>query len=223
MCKLTDEIKTRSIIIYNSLCINISEQDAIQATKIWIQKFSDKPLFAIRPFIDILYETFEISTPRPELQRSVLSALMTGEADLDVKEIYVFDDDVKDVVNHAKNTEFKLKHKGFKIFISKLLECISKRSLDGELVIRIKLFDNLSDMGVTGELSLRVKKWLTDKNDSIDIDGLNITQMKQLFHGLYVLSCEYIGPVVTDMEVANVIEEMKELELFEGFDPKEVF
>lgn len=220
MTELTDEIRQRSRGIYFGLLVNVDASIAFAATKIWIAEFSDKPLYAIRPFIQRLYDSFEISVTRADLQRQLLSSLMTMK---EIPDDMVMPDIGEEIINIMESKEkekIEVQYAGYMIFINEIFKSIKAIDMQAELSVKMNMFDNAFELGMKGELASKTKQWIIENDHTLEIKELTYDQMCKIFHSLYVNSCKYLGPVETDALIVEVEERLEKVLEAKGFSPK---
>ena len=222
MCEITRDLKYRSGVVYQGLMEAIDKESAMKATRIWLNEFSDKPLYAVRPFIDRIYSNLELEIPRADLQRNLLGAMMSAGENKAETNPKVFDDDIDRIVKLSKTKLVQTKHKGFMVLIDEIFERIKVLDAEAELTIKVYLFDHLHSIGVKGSLASNVKEWLSEKRKDVNLGDLTQKQMRKVFHIIYVAACEYFGPVEADKMVSSIILELEESSQLDGFDVKEI-
>jgi len=72
-----------------------------------------------------------------------------------------------------------------------------------------------------GSLSNEVSAWAADGlNIIIFVSGTTVQQCQELAHEFYVLICDFIGPVESDIIVNKVISELSSLDASREFNPQ---
>jgi len=78
-----DEMITyRRRAIYFGVCELLPQEIALKAVKIWQSEFSDKPVYALQPFITRLGSEFNFDIPRNVIQRTLINALNVDISEL---------------------------------------------------------------------------------------------------------------------------------------------
>lgn len=219
---LTDEISRRRKAIYNGMSACLQQNDAIKATEIWLQEFSNKPLYALQPFLSRIIEELNISIPRSAIQQQILKSLL-NESDQQV--------DVPQSINLPEFTHensivpktVNASHKVFTHFMDYFLAALFKYDSASELSIKVYVFDNSHRIGVNGNDLDKVKQWLTDNGQVTLIRQMSLQQMQGLFHLFYVSSCEYVGPVKTDKLIEESLKIVEQLPESAEFSMKNIF
>jgi hypothetical protein len=203
---LSDELSRRRRAIYAGLKQCLVDSAAIQGTRLWNNEFSDKPLYALQPFLTRLFEDLNIELSRAELQQKLLSALMLKPHELP--------DDPLKPSQQTGNIAFGIMpnaHKVFTCFMDNLLAKLFKVSPDTELSIKVFIFDNAHKVGIKGQALNNIKNWLSNSAQVALIEDLDMPQMQGLFHYCYIAACEYLGPVTTDKLVAESVKIAEQL------------
>ena len=219
---LTDEMSRRRKAIYNGLNACLPQDDALKATEIWAYEFSEKPLYALQPFLSRIIEELNINVPRGRIQQHILNSLLNeSDQQSDVPE---------GVRRRGLNQERQgalqkanASHKVFTYFMDYVLAALFKSDPASELSIKVYVFDNAHRTGISGQNLDKVKKWLSENAQVSLISELTTQQMQTLFHLFYISSCEHIGPVNTDKLIAESVKIVEQLPESAEFSVKSIF
>jgi hypothetical protein len=84
-----------------------------------------------------------------------------------------------------------------------------------------RLGSHLDGLGMDASMAAGVVRWLNGSSPHVSV-LLPIEVMRRLVHAVYLLACEYYGPVVTDAALARAIRAAETLPAARRFSPQEL-
>lgn len=84
-----------------------------------------------------------------------------------------------------------------------------------------RLGARLDGLGMDASMAAGVVRWLNGSSPHVSV-FLPTAVMRRLLHAVYVLACEYYGPVVTDAALARAIRSAGALPAAKRFPPQEL-
>ena len=212
-----DELSRRRRAIYTALLNCYDESNATLGVELWNREFSNKPLFALQPYISRLFEVIDIEVSRAELQRYILSALSLDNNSLEHDPLAQSTDASSEIAAS------EIIHDVFRQMMSRIVAGLKKEYPIAEPKIKISLIDRMDIDGLSRENLQNIKVWLSGDADLALAGTLTLSQMQKLFHYLYLTACEELGPVATDKLVAEIVHETEQLPESGEFSPKNFF
>jgi len=213
-----DEVKTKWHAIYIALLNYFNPDDAADAANIWLNEFSEKPVFELQAFITKISNEYNLSVSRKEIQKSMIKMLLMDKSELLAQN--VTNTTVIDKINNAK-------HQPVHIIFTKLILLwlyeVNVINPSAAANIRQYIYDSLANVEENFDQVINIKRWLNSKGSVSYIEHINIGQLRQIFHFCYVGSCEYIGPVNTDKLVAEIAQSLDQTPEGVAFSTKNFF
>jgi hypothetical protein len=198
-------ITLRRRAIYHGLREIMPQNEALKAVEIWQTDFSDKPVYALQPFITRVTAGFGLDVPRNIIQRALINALSLNVADLP-------DDPLSNKIietpylRASRETDIV-----FTTLFLKLLSSTENQNVGVILNIRTKLVEQIKRMSIKRDLQEKLIATIHEPHTKNSISGLSVEQMKTILHFIYVDLCEYIGPVLADQIMSESIKHTHEL------------
>ncbi len=212
-----DELSRRRRAIYTALLNCYDKNNAIAGVELWHREFSNKPLFALQPYISRLLEIIDIQVSRAEIKRYIISALAMDNSGLEQDPLANDSDAFKEV------TADEITHDVFTHLMNALGDGLKNHFPDAELKIKIILLQKMGSTGLSNENMEHMSAWLTgDRNLQLQTT-LTLIQMQRIFHYLYLVCCEELGPVATDKLVTETVHEVEQLPQATEFSPRNFF
>lgn len=113
----------------------------------------------------------------------------------------------------------------FETLLDHLLDSLQKINPEGAGRIRLWLHERLSvqleTLDLTAATAARIISWLNGSAAHIEL-SLPIQLKRRLLHGLYILACEYYGPVITDAALAAAVRAAESLPVAQFYPPREL-
>lgn len=211
------ELSRRRRAIYTALLKCYDIKHAVLGVELWHREFSNKPLFALQPYITRLFEIIDKEVSRAELQRYIISALSMDNNSLE-QDPFAYDSDAFKEV-----TASDIAHDAFIHLMDHLVTGFKNNYPEAELKIKVSLLEKIYTTELSRENLEKMKLWLSG-NGQLTLDRtLTLTQMQRIFHYLYLISCEELGPVPTDKLVTEIVQELEQLPESLEFSPKNFF
>lgn len=213
-----EQLDRRRRAIFIALRECMDDDQAIKGTQIWLDDFSNKPLYALQPFMTRVFSEFNLAISRAVLQKQLLASLMRAEDDMPELSR-------QNNRNASANKKVMLPnaHFVFTFLMDYLQDEVRKYDPDKELSIKINVFDNTHKIGITGKVFDNIKQWLSGNGQVDLIEQLTMQQMQSLFHYYYKAACEYIGPVITDQLVSESVRVVEQLPESSDCSPRKFF
>lgn len=210
----SQEISRRRRAIYLALEKVLDKDLALQGTSIWQLEFSDKPVYALQPFISRLYAEFDLDVSRVQMQRSLLNALSADNSQLPP-------DPLAGAATGKETTpRLEVPQKVFTHFMEYFMAGITQMNPSALLSIKTYMFDQVHKVGISGKTLNNFRQWLSESGQAFLIQNLDLAQMQGIFHIAYVGACEFLGPVNTDKLVAETIRLVEEMPEAATFSPR---
>jgi hypothetical protein len=111
----------------------------------------------------------------------------------------------------------------FECILDHLFKSLHQRQPGGVARIRVWLHERLGArldaLGVDAVMATQMVRWL---NGSLPHIGVPIPAgaLRRLLNGIYVLACEYYGPVATDAALADAVRAAEQLPSARRFSPR---
>ena len=198
-------ITLRRRAIFHGLCEIMPRNEAQKAVEIWQADFSDKPVYALQPFISRLSSEFGLDVPRNIVQRALINALSLNVADLP-------DDPLSDraietpYLKASRETDIV-----FTMLLSDLLSSTESQNVGVILNIRTALTEQIKRMPIKRTLQDELIATIHEPHTENPITGLSVEDMKAILHFIYVDLCEYISPVQADQIMSESIKHTEDL------------
>ena len=194
-----ETIALRRRAIYQGLCSLLPEKSALVAIKIWQAEFSDKPVYALQPYITRLSEEFDIKHARNEIQRTLINALSLDAAQLPADPLS--NADIEKPYLIASETTAKV----FSTLLDKFLHSADVHDQTVLLNIRHGVSEGISKLQIPSKQNDQLNTMMLNPGKAMTLDGLTVEQMKKILHLVYVQLCKYLGPVTTDEVLGEAI------------------
>lgn len=198
-------ITLRRRAIFHGLCEIMPRNEAQKAVGIWQTDFSDKPVYALQPFISRITTGFGLDVPRNIIQRALINALSLNEADLP-------EDPLSNTA--IETTYLRASRETDIVFTSlflKLLSSTENQNVGVILNIRTELVEQVKRMSIKRDVQEKLITTIHEPQTENLISGLSVEQMKTVLHFIYVDLCEFIGPVRADQIMSESIKQTHEL------------
>lgn len=113
----------------------------------------------------------------------------------------------------------------FETLLDHLLDSLQKNNPEGAGRIRLWLHERLNvrleTLDLTAATAARIISWLNGSAAHIGL-SLPIQLRRRLLHGVYILACEYYGPVITDAALAAAVRAAESLPVAQFHPPREL-
>lgn len=185
--------------IYYGLCALLPKKTALTAVKIWQSEFSDKPVYALQPFITRLGKEFDIDIPRNMIQRTLINALNMEVSQLPPDPLGNEDIDRPYLVA-SKETLRVFSH-----LLSAVISIADNHDTTSVLNIRNGFSESLKQLDTRPQLHDQLMLIFSEPGKDMLIGDLSVNQMQEILHLLYVQMCEYLGPINTDRIISEAI------------------
>jgi len=218
MMQQVEDINKKWKAIYIALLNYFDPDDAAEATNVWLNEFSDKPTFELNPFITKISNKYNLKISRKEIQQSMVKFLL-----MDKNEFISQDTSNFDISSKIKFENDKVAHVVFVKLIKQWLNEANEINKDMAAGIRQFIYDSLTSIGMNYDDIIKIKRWINTKGRDDCIQDFDIKELRQITHFCYIGSCEYMGPVVTDKIVAEIILLIEGTQEGVTFSPKNFF
>jgi hypothetical protein len=200
-----ETITLRRRAVFKGLSALLPEKIALTAIKIWQAEFSDKPVYALQPYITRLSEEFELKVARNEIQREIINALSLDPNKLPPDPLT--NDDIEKPYLIASEATAKV----FSKLLTSFLHGADAHDQTVMLNIRHGISEGIREIQIPSKQYDQLNSMLLKPDDSILLDGLTVDQMKKILHLIYVQLCKHLGPVTSDEMLSEAIKHSEKL------------
>jgi len=107
----------------------------------------------------------------------------------------------------------------FAYMVTRFLEELRDRNPEYAMRVRSYVVTRLSELELGNRAVSAIVAWLTGTRPAPGV-ALGEENMRAIVHALYVLACEYFGPVPTDQALSAAVRAAEELEPARRFPPR---
>jgi hypothetical protein len=104
---------------------------------------------------------------------------------------------------------------------SRFLGSLEEAGPASTLKIRGYVLGGLTQLHLDRRVSAQLVNWLTDDSVTLPVP-IPLDVMRKLLHSMYVLACEYFGPVVADRHLAAAVRSASTLAAAKRFPPSQL-
>ncbi len=208
-------ITLRRRAIFKGLCEIMPGSQAQKAVEIWQADFSDKPVYALQPFITRVSSDFGLDVPRNMVQRALINALSLNVAELP-------DDPLSDRI--IKTPHLRASPETdivFNTLLTELLSSTENQNVAVILNIRTSLTEQIKRMSIKRELQDSLIEYIHEPKSYKPPSGLSVEQMKAILHFVYVDLCEFISPVLADEIMSESVKQAEQLPEASSCNPRD--
>ena len=209
-----ETVTIRRRAIYHGLCSLLPKQYALAAVKVWQTEFSDKPVYALQPYITRLSDEFNVEAPRNLIQRTLINALSTDVSQLPEDPLSREDIEKPYLIASADTVSV------FSSLLSSFLRIADIHDQTVALNIRNELNQGIRELHIPSRYFDQLASMLLEPEKNTLIEGLTIEQMKEILHLVYVQLCRYSGPVTTDRMLSEAVKITEKMPEASNFSPR---
>jgi hypothetical protein len=208
-------ITFRRRAIFHGLCEVMPMSSAQSAVEIWQTEYSDKPVYALQPFISRIRSAFSIDVPRNIIQRALINALSLDASELP-----------KDpLANKAIDKPYLKPSAETDLVFTQLMRqiLINAEHHNAAMILNVRtaVTERIKRMTLKRELQDQLIGLIHQpKSVQKVLTGLTVNQMREALHSLYVDLCAYIGPVETDRLLGDALKKIEKLPEAKVFAPR---
>jgi hypothetical protein len=195
-----DEMVTkRRRAIYFGLCDMLPPEVALKGVKIWQSEFSDKPVYALQPFITRLGSEFDFDTPRNVIQRTLINALNVDISELPPDPLKNEDIDRPYLVATGETARV------FSQLITNAIRMADSQDTTATLNIKNAFSKGVRKLGIRSQHHDQLLSIFLAPAKEALIEDLTFSQIQDIVHLLYVQMCEYLGPITADRIMSEAV------------------
>lgn len=223
----SNSITERRRLVYSALARYLKQDRLLEALWLWEQKYALTSNLELRKFVSEII----LQDDSPELKSKIYKSLtkatyFPGEIEL-LPDPY----DAMHAYRESCNGSFKfispfnddLSAPYSTLVFQCLLQSMLHRIQDENSIVHMKIVRKLKTKLSNRSLEIAQHRelvlWLDNKSNSLKL-LYSEKFMSAFVNDLYVLSCEFLGPVVTDRLLAKSLQDTDELEEARFFNPK---
>jgi hypothetical protein len=225
-----DELSRRRRAVYKGLLPFLSGERLMAALWVWEEGgFGTRSQFAFQNFLARVCDTDALQGLRREMHLSLVKCMI-----LPLKEL------PPDPINamQAQRSLQSVRTAGggrqgprpagvpeanlvFSHVSRMFLRSVDEAGPASTLKIRGYLLGGLTDLDLDRRVSAQLVSWLTDEDADLLVP-IPLEVMRKLLHSMYVLACEYFGPVAADRHLAGAVRSASSLPAAKHFPPSQL-
>lgn len=188
----TMTITQKKIAIEGALTPYLSDDHLLRAVRIWEEKYSQQPTFALQRFINEFCDNATLMAQRSQILQSLIRALSGADGRPLDKPMLVPES------RQAEHVAVTMKDGLIECF-SQLVEAVFART-PGDMHIKIRLFllENLTGMKLPALSQRALHAWLSQQYRIPSDVMLEEKALRHLVNLVYISLCEFMGPVKAD-------------------------
>lgn len=188
----TMTIAQKKFAIEGALTPYLSEAHLVRAIRIWEEKYSGQPTFALQRFINEFCDNATLMAQRSQILQSLIRAL--SGADGRPLEQSIFQRETP-----AAPTSPVVMADGLVDCFSQLMEAVFT-NMPGDMHVRARLFllENLPGMKLPALSQRSLQAWLSQQYRIPSDVILEEKTLRHLVNLVYISLCEFMGPVKAD-------------------------
>lgn len=195
-----DEMVTnRRRAIYFGLCEMLPPEVALKAVKIWQSEFSDKPVYALQPFITRLGSEFNFDIPRNVIQRTLINALNVDISELPPDPLKNEDIDRPYLIATRETARV------FSMLVTSAIRIAESQDATTNLNIKNAFSEGIKSLGFRPQYHDQLMSLFLAPVKEVLIEDLTVAQLQDIVHLLYVQMCEYLGPISADSIMSEAV------------------
>lgn len=187
----TMTIAQKKLAIEGALTPYLSNDNLNKAIRIWEEKYSQQPTFALQRFINEFCDSATLMAQRSQILQSLIRALSGADGRPRDKPMTVTTALSADTMDAGREGRIGC--------FTQLVETILTRT-PGDMHIRIRLFllENLAPMKLNALAHRALQAWLSQQYRIPADVILDESALRHLVNLVYVSLCEFLGPVKAD-------------------------
>jgi hypothetical protein len=201
--KPTQSFRRRAV--YTALADFLAEDQRMIMMCLWQTKYSEQPAYALNRFISDVCEFLNGECSRANINRKIVWALGLQPEQLD-------EDPIKKMAEYCKHYSHQLvtheellpQEVVFQHLFFEFIKGLNIFEYGAEEKIKKNIHDHLPKLELNGTLR-SVESWLLQETPFIS-RMLNLQQMCNIIHLVYICGCEYCGPALTDKALTVAIK-----------------
>lgn len=209
------EASRRRRAIYQGLTPFVSEDKVLESLWIWESEFARRSAFELQGFLDRICDTPIVRQLRKQIHLSLVKSMMLPLSALGP-------DPWRSVqARHGADQEARLAAEigvdgvaGTNIVFAKVigtyLDALSAQDAERATSIRSQVVTGIGRLKLGPDALGDLIDWLTGHKPAL-VSPISLKDMRSILHVIYVLACEYYGPVTADRKLAVAIEAAEEL------------
>lgn len=187
----TMTIAQKKLAIQAALEPYLGNESLSRAIRIWEEKYSQQPTFALQRFINEFCDSATLTAQRSQILQSLIKALSGADGrprNTPMAALTASSTDTVDVRRDERIACF-----------SQLVETVLMRTPgDMHIKIRLYLLDNLPPMKLNTLAHRALQAWLSQQYRIPAEVMLDEPALRHLVNLLYISLCEFLGPVKAD-------------------------
>lgn len=193
-------ISQKKLAIEGALTPYLSDDHLMRAVRIWEEKYSQQPTFALQRFINEFCDSATLVAQRSQILQSLIRALSGADGRPREKPPLQYKEEIKVYSNTQAVADESI------VCFSTLIESVFS-STPGDMHIKMRLFliENLPGMRLPAMAQRALHAWLSQQYRIPDDVRIEEKALRHLINLTYISLCEYLGPVKADRLLHDAI------------------
>jgi hypothetical protein len=225
-----DETSRRRRAVYRGLSPFLSGERLMEAMWLWEEGgFGARSAFAMQDFLARVCDTPALKGLRREIHLSMVKSMILPSASLPPDPIGAMRTQRSMQVVREEGAGGRPRQAAgipdanlvFACVASEFLKALEEIGPASALRIRGYVLGGLTQLRLDRRVSAQLVSWLT--TDGVDLlVPIPLEVMRKLLHSMYVLACEYFGPVSADRYLAGAVRSASALPAAKRFPPSQL-
>lgn len=200
--------------VHKALAPFLQGAELMQALWLWQARAGSGSAFALQEYVARISERPRLKPLRNAMYLALVRGMALPLEQLGPDPWRLMQAAQRGPVTPAASTDDTAGTEVFETLLDRLFESLQKHNPDGAGKIRVWLHERLGSrldaLQLNAATAAHIVRWL---NGSAPHIGLSLPQevMRRLLHAIYILACEYYGPVVTDAALAGAVRAAESL------------
>lgn len=189
----TMTISRKKLAIEGALTPYLSDDHLLRAIRIWEERYSQQPTFALQRFINEFCDNATLMAQRSQILQSLIRALSGTDGRPRDKPMLPTDTAASAAATIHDETDGSVES------FSHLIEDVFSR-VPGDMHVRIRLFmlENLPGMKLSTLTQRALHAWLSQQYRIPGDISVDAPVLSHLINLCYISLCEFLGPVKAD-------------------------
>lgn len=193
-------ISQKKIAIEGALTPYLSDDHLIRAIRIWEEKYSQQPTFALQRFINEFCDNATLIAQRSQILQSLIRALSGADGRPRDRPPVQYKAEANTPISTQAVADESI------VCFSTLIESVFA-STPGDMHIKMRLFliENLPGMKLPAMAQRALHAWLSQQYRIPDDVRIEEKALRHLINLAYISLCEYLGPIKADRLLHDAI------------------